>query len=94
MVKILPLALRATAALLLAGVVIWWALSGAHRGWSMNRVPVNKTDEITGIAFVEYEDRFVPGLEMLGGGAGAAVLLFGLSFLFRKSHSTLKPTNS
>ncbi len=92
MVKALPLILRATAALLLAGVVIWWIVGGAHRGWSMNRVPINKTDEITGIAYVEYEDRYVPGLEFLGGGAGAAVLLFGLSFLFRKPHSNLKPS--
>lgn len=92
MVKVLPLLVRATAALLLAGVLIWWVVGGAHRGWSMNRVPINKTDEITGIAYVEYEDRYVPGIEVLGGGVGAAVLLFGLSFLFRKPHSNLKPS--
>jgi len=92
MVKVIPLVLRATAALLLAGVVILWVVGGAHQGWSMNRVPLTKTDEITGIDYVEYEDRFVAGLEVLAGGTGGAVLLFGLSFLFRKPTSNLKPT--
>lgn len=92
MVKSLPLIFRATAAMLLAGVVIWWAAAGAHGGWSMNRVPINMTDEITGIEYVEYEDRFVPGLEVLVGGAGTAVLLFAFSFLFRKPQSNLKPS--
>lgn len=93
MMKALPLILRATAALTVAAVLILWVAGGAHRGWSMNRVPLKKSDEITGIEYVEYEDRFVPGLEVLAGGAGASVLLFGLSFLFRKQHSNLKPNH-
>lgn len=79
--------LRVVSGLLLVAVVAYWAAAGAHRGWSMNRVPIKKTDDLTGIEYVEYEDRFVPGVEVLAGGVGASVLLFGLSFLFRKRSS-------
>lgn len=83
------LGLRVTATLLLLGVVGFWAAKGAHTGWSMNQVPVKQTDEITGIEFVTYEKRFVPGVEFLGGGAGLAAGLFAVSLLFkRKSTQT------
>jgi hypothetical protein len=59
----------------------------------MDRVPVEKTDELTGIAYVEYEDRFVPGMEFLGAGVAASAVLFGLSFLFRKRVSNLRPSS-
>ncbi len=88
--KHLPLVLRALSALLLGGLLIYWVLNGAHRGWNMNQVPVTKSDEITGINYVEYENRFVPGIEFLGSGIAASGLLFGLSFLFRKRQSNLK----
>lgn len=57
----------------------------------MDRVPVEKTDDITGIAYVEYEERFVPGIEFLGTSVVASASLFGASFLFRRRHSKLKP---
>jgi hypothetical protein len=91
--RFLPLALRACSALLLGGILTFWMLNGAHRGWNMDRVPVEKTDELTGIAYVEYEDRFVPGMEFLGAGVAASAVLFGLSFLFRKRVSNLRPSS-
>jgi hypothetical protein len=54
----------------------WWAMTGARLGWSMNRVPVAQIDEITGIEYVTYDDRFVPGVEIAGG-----FLLLSLVFL-------------
>lgn len=78
-------------ALLLGAVITFWMLKGAHRGWNIDKAPVEKTDEITGIAYVEYEDRFVPGIEFLGLGFAAAAVLFGVSFLFRKRPSKIKP---
>lgn len=90
MSKALPLICRALAALILAGVLAAWIAGGAHRGWSMDQVPLKKTDEVTGLEYVEYEDRFVAGLDVLAGGIGAAVVLFGASFLFRKPESKLK----
>jgi hypothetical protein len=61
----------------------YWAAKGAHTGWSQNRVPVTKTDEITGIAYIVYEDRFVPGVDALAAGVGLAGGLFAASFFFR-----------
>jgi len=66
-----------------AGTVGFWALQGAHRGWSQNRVPVSQVDEITGIEYVTYEERFVPGIDWLGAGSGIASVIFALSFLPR-----------
>jgi hypothetical protein len=91
MQRSLPLVLRALAALFLGAALTYWALHGAHRGWNMDRVPVEKTDEITGIAYVEYEERFVPGIEFLGTSVAVSAFLFGASFLFRRRHSKLKP---
>lgn len=86
-----PLLLRAFSGLLLGAALTYWTLLGAHRGWNMDRVPVEKNDEITGIAYVDYEERFVPGIEFLATSVAAAAALFGASFLFRRRHSNLKP---
>lgn len=68
---------------LLAGTVIFWVAKGAHRGWSQNRVPIPQTDEITGIEYITYEERFVPGVDVLLAGTGAAAALFVVSFFLR-----------
>lgn len=77
--------LRVLALLVFVGVVGFWAAKGAHRGWSQHRVPVPKTDEITGIAYTEYEERYVPGIEVLGAGAALASAIFGATFFLRAS---------
>ncbi len=82
---------RALALLVLIVAAGYWAAKGAHTGWSMHRVPVSQLDEITGIEYVIYEERFVPGIEWLGAGLGLAGLLFGTSFFFRsKITQTIK----
>ncbi|AOS43075.1 hypothetical protein Verru16b_00115 [Lacunisphaera limnophila] len=78
------LALRLAALALLLATVGFWAAKGAHTGWSQNQVPVKQTDEITGIEFVTYEKRFVPGVEFLGAGTGLAGALFVISLLFKR----------
>lgn len=82
--------LRLAAIVLLLATVGFWAAKGAHRGWTMNQVPVKQTDEITGIEYVTYEKRFVPGVEMLAGGAGLAAGLFAVSFFLGRK--TKNPT--
>ena len=47
----------------------------------MNRVPVTMIDEITQIEYITYEERFVPGLDILALGVGFAALIFSLTFL-------------
>jgi hypothetical protein len=79
----LRLVSRWLALAILAGSVVFWVAKGAHRGWSQNRVPVPQVDEITGIEYVTYEERFVPGVDWLVGGIGAAVVVFTGSFFFR-----------
>ncbi len=78
-----PRLLRFLGLALLAGTIGSWALLGAHRGWSQNRVPVRQVDEITGIEYVTYEERFVPGIDWLGAGGVLAIAVFSLSFLPR-----------
>ena len=78
---------RVFAAVLLVATVGFWAAKGAHTGWSMNQVPVKQLDEITGIEFVTYEKRFVPGVEFLGAGVGFATGLFVVSLLFKRKNT-------
>jgi hypothetical protein len=81
---------RWLALVIAAGSVIFWVTQGSHRGWSQNRVPVPQIDDITGIEYVTYEERFVPGVDLLAGGIGAAAALFALSFFLRSK--TQPPT--
>ena len=70
----------------------FWAFKGAHTGWSQNRVPMTKTDEVTGIVYTVYENRYVPGVDLLAGGVGLAGALFSVSFLLRPKNKTDQPT--
>lgn len=91
-------ALRLLALALLLGTIIWWLAAGANRGWTKNQVPVKTLDEVTGIEGITYRKQFIPGVDFLAGGVGAAILCAGLSFLFRTKRapqtSNEKPINS
>ncbi len=82
--------LLAVALIVAVATAGYWAAQGAHRGWSQNRVPVKSVDEVTGLEHVTYEDRYVPGVDFLGGGLLVAGVLAGASLLFRQK----PPTNS
>lgn len=90
MSKVRPL-LRLLALAAFFGSLGWWAAAGAHRGWSMDRVPVTQIDEITEIEYITYEDRFVPGLDVLLIASITALVLIGASFFFRPSSKTIQP---
>jgi hypothetical protein len=84
--------LRLIAALLVFGSVVFWAATGANRGWTKTSVPQKITDPTTGLEGVQWRHQFVPGVDFLGlAGLGAAALA-GVSFFFRKnqSHSTIQ----
>jgi len=72
----------------LVGSLGYWLASGAHRGWSQNRVPVGQIDEVTGVAFTTYENRFVPGIEFLTAGVALGAGLLAFSFIFSSPQST------
>jgi hypothetical protein len=76
--------LRTLAALVALGGLVLWLATGANRGWTKNRVEKRTVDEVTGIEGITYEDRFVPGVDFLGGILVGAAVLAGVSFLFRK----------
>jgi hypothetical protein len=68
----------------LLALYAFWAAAGSNLGWTKTQVPLPRTDEVTGISYVEYEKRFVPGVDVLalGGLLGAAAL--GATFLPRR----------
>ena len=67
-------------------LLAYWLTAGAHTGWSMNRIPIEQTDEITGLVFTSYQERYVPGIEVLGGGLVLGFVLLGVTFIpFKKS---------
>ena len=69
--------------LVLAATLAWIAL-GANRGWTRTSVPVKTIDAVTGLEGIEYQKRFVPGLDLLGGALLGAGSLAGASLAFRK----------
>lgn len=73
--------------LALASVALWLAM-GANTGWTKNRVQVRTLDPVTELEQVEWQDKFVPGLELLGGGLAVAGVLFIGSFFVRKQTKT------
>jgi len=71
------------AALLLLTALAVWGGTGANRGWTKTSVPVQRTDEVTGIVVDDYQKRFVPGLDFLGVALLGSGILTGASFLLR-----------
>lgn len=67
--------LQLLAALLALGTVGTWLATGAHRGWTQNKIPETVVDEITGIEVTQYTDGFVAGVDVLALGLGAAAVL-------------------
>ena len=63
--------------------VAFWVATGASRGFTKTTVAVEKTDEVTGLTYRDYERRFVAGVEILGLGLGLSAVLFGASRLCR-----------
>ena len=55
-------------------------------------MPVSKTDEVTGIVFTTYADRFVPGIEVLGAGGLAATCLM-VAAIFVRSKKPSSPNS-
>ena len=67
--------LQLSAALIALATIGTWLATGAHRGWTQNKIPVTVVDEITGIEATQYRDGFVAGIDVLGLGLGTALFL-------------------
>ena len=78
--------LRIIAAMLMAGAIVFWVAAGVNRGWTKTRIPVKTVDTVTGLEGIQWQDKFVPGVDFLGAALLGAGVLAGLSlFVPRKS---------
>lgn len=83
--------LKISAILVAAGSLALWLATGAHRGWTKTSVAIEKTDEVTGLKYQEYEKRFVAGVEVPAAGLALASVL-GLASCFVGRRPTM-PVN-
>jgi hypothetical protein len=75
--------LRLIAGVLLIGSIVFWAATGASRGWTKTQVPTKTVDAVTGLEGTQWQKKFVPGVDFLGAALLGSGVLAGLSFLFR-----------
>jgi hypothetical protein len=80
--------LRIVAILVALGGLGFWLAAGANTGWTKNKVEKRTVDEVTGIEAVSFEDRFVPGVDFLGGMAVGAGTLVAISFVVRRKQKS------
>lgn len=80
--------LRILAVLVLLAAGATWLATGANRGWTKTSVAVKTLDPVTGIEGITYQNKFLPGVDFLGGAAAIAAVLAGASFLFRNKKQT------
>ena len=78
------LILRILALVLILVSTVFWVSTGSHTGFSKDRVEIPQVDPITQIEYVDYEERFVLGVEFLALAYGLGVTSFGLSYAFRQ----------
>jgi hypothetical protein len=71
--------LRIIALVLIVGATAFWAAAGADWGWTKTRVPKKVVDEVTGLEGVQWQDKFVPGIDFLGAAFLGAGVLAGVS---------------
>jgi hypothetical protein len=74
-----------TAILVLAAAACWLA-AGANLGWTKTSVPIKTVDEVTSLDRIEWQKKFVPGIDFLGATLVAAGVLAGASFAFRNKN--------
>jgi hypothetical protein len=70
---------RIIAMVMVVGAIVFWAAAGADRGWTKTRVPKKVVDEVTGLEGIQWQDKFVPGVDFLGAALLGAGILAGVS---------------
>ena len=75
--------LRLIAAILVVGAITFWAAAGANHGWTKTHIPKKIVDETTGLEGVQWQDKFVPGVDFLAVAGLGAGILAGISMFFR-----------
>ena len=72
--------LRVIAGVLIVGSIVFWAAAGANRGWTKTHVPKKIVDETTAMEGIQWQEKFVPGVDFLGAALLGAGVLAGISF--------------
>ena len=76
--------LRILALVLILVSTAFWISTGSHIGFSKDRVEIPQVDPITQIEYVDYEERFVMGVEFLALAYVLGFTSYGFSFAFRR----------
>lgn len=83
--------LRLGSAAVVTVALAFWGARGAHLGWSQSRVPQLRVDDVTGLSYTIYDERFIPGIDFLitalAGGAGLLIL----ALFFRQTQNKKRP---
>lgn len=87
-------ALQILAVVLAVATLSVWLAKGANTKFTKNRIQVKTVDPITEIEQVEWQDKFLPGLDFLGGGLITAGALFVGSLFIRKSNKQQQTQHS
>jgi hypothetical protein len=87
-------ALQVLAVVLAVATLCVWVARGANTGWTKNRVQVKTVDPITEIEQVEWQDKFLPGLDFVGGGLITAGAIFVGSLFIRKANKQQQTQHS
>lgn len=87
-------AIQILAAVIAVATISLWVATGRNTGWTKNRVQVKTVDPVTEIEQVEWQDKFLPGLDILGGGLFAAGALAVSAVFFREQTKQQNPQNS
>jgi hypothetical protein len=75
-------ALRSFSAILILVAAAYWLAAGANSGWTKTSLPVKTVDEVTGLDHIEWQQKFVPGVDFLGAVFLVSGGLAGVSLLF------------
>jgi hypothetical protein len=86
--------LRMIAAMLVAGAVIFWVAAGANRGWTKTQIPIKTVDAVTGLEGIQWQAKFVPGVDFLGAALLAAGVLAGISIFIPLKSKQPKTENN
>jgi len=81
--------LRSVALALFLMSALFWFARGANRGWTKTSVQSRTLDPITGIEGINYQEKFVPGVDFLAGSGALTSVLLGISlFINNKGTSS------
>jgi hypothetical protein len=80
--------LRVAAVVLSLLILAFWFTEGRNPGWTKTSVLHTEKDPVTELEKPVYERHFVPGIDFLAMGLGAAIVIAGCSFLFRPKDKT------